>query len=328
MASVTIDLGSGRRAILSNDGRSRQSTEQHSAVSELMLHWPRYAGLTTGAAGYLRELGLGGFRGNPVNELGSAIEDGRLSISIDRPVVRSSAAGGQLSAPPFPRANRLTSVALVASLPVDKPISSWAQSSNVSGDALMGYLEGVVGSGSVGGAGALAGGAATLLGDAQPFDYIGSPVGDSLGSLAAVTNNPNFAAKMLGYDRKTFGQMLHVLQPANGLGPADNVIFHDSGDIEFKGVIIDNIHDVCTLTPLPLPKTRLPTRRSSSRRSRRPRIRGRPILAYSRVERSPEESLISCRLDVSVPSQGSSIFGPSKARPPYIAIDWSRTFAT
>ncbi len=48
---------------------------------------------------------------------------------------------------------------------------------------------------------------------------------------------------MLGYDRKTFGQMLHVLKPANGLGPADNLIFHDSGDVEFKGVILDDIHD-------------------------------------------------------------------------------------
>nr|WP_244101685.1 hypothetical protein [Burkholderia ambifaria] len=61
--------------------------------------------------------------------------------------------------------------------------------------------------------------------------------------MAASTNNPNFAAKMLGYDRKTFGQMLHVLKPANGLGPADNLIFHDSGDVEFKGVILDDIHD-------------------------------------------------------------------------------------
>nr|WP_175783205.1 hypothetical protein [Burkholderia anthina] len=56
-------------------------------------------------------------------------------------------------------------------------------------------------------------------------------------------NNPNFAAKMLGYDRKTFGQMLHILKPANGLGPTDNVIFHDSGDVEFKGVIVDTTHD-------------------------------------------------------------------------------------
>ncbi|MBR8334337.1 hypothetical protein KDW69_22020 [Burkholderia ambifaria] len=72
---------------------------------------------------------------------------------------------------------------------------------------------------------------------------MGGAASDGVESLAASTNNPNFAAKMLGYDRKTFGQMLHVLKPANGLGPADNLIFHDSGDVEFKGVILDNIHD-------------------------------------------------------------------------------------
>nr|WP_175700265.1 hypothetical protein [Burkholderia ambifaria] len=82
-----------------------------------------------------------------------------------------------------------------------------------------------------------------MLEDARPFDYVGRAASDGVESLAASTNNPNFAAKMLGYDRKTFGQMLHVLKPANGLGPADNLIFHDSGDVEFKGVILDNIHD-------------------------------------------------------------------------------------
>ncbi|MET3818310.1 hypothetical protein ACVK00_005570 [Burkholderia sp. PvR073] len=74
------------------------------------------------------------------------------------------------------------------------------------------------------------------------FDGLDALLGPLVAS-AASTNNANFAAKMLGYDRKTFGQMLHVLKPANGLGPADNLIFHDSGDVEFKGVILDNIHD-------------------------------------------------------------------------------------
>ncbi|CAN0622983.1 protein of unknown function [Burkholderia multivorans] len=47
---------------------------------------------------------------------------------------------------------------------------------------------------------------------------------------------------MLGYDRKTFSFMLHILKPANGLRPSDNVIFHDNGNVEFNGVVIDNIH--------------------------------------------------------------------------------------
>jgi len=76
MASVTIDMGFGRRATLSTDGGSRQSLEHRSAVLELMLHWPKYTGLTTGAAGFLRELRLGLFKGDPVAALKSAIEDG------------------------------------------------------------------------------------------------------------------------------------------------------------------------------------------------------------------------------------------------------------
>lgn len=196
-----------------------------------------------GARERVRELGLGFHNIDPVAALRSAIEDGRVSVSIVRPVGGGGgSAGGSPTTPPFPKASRFASVPGMAALPVDKPMPSWAAPSDVSAGGLMSYLEGIAGTGS-GGAAGFAGGASTLLGDAQPFDYIGGEISDSIESLAAATNNPNFAAKMLGYDRKTFGQMLHILKPANGLGPADNVIFHDSGDVEFKGVIIDNIHD-------------------------------------------------------------------------------------
>ncbi|NIF78352.1 hypothetical protein F3J20_13305 [Paraburkholderia sp. Cy-641] len=57
------------------------------------------------------------------------------------------------------------------------------------------------------------------------------------------TNNPDYAAKMLGYDRKTFGKILHMFKPRNGLGPADNLIWHDNGDVYFKGSYIGNFHD-------------------------------------------------------------------------------------
>lgn len=60
---------------------------------------------------------------------------------------------------------------------------------------------------------------------------------------ATSTKNPSYAAKKLGYDRNEFSEMLHVLKPANGVGPADNVIFHINGDVEFGGLIIDNIHN-------------------------------------------------------------------------------------
>jgi hypothetical protein len=85
---------------------------------------------------------------------------------------------------------------------------------------------------------------ATPLGNAQPFEYQSDmPYGDAE-ELAATTNSPRYAAEMLGYDRNTFSDMLHVFKPANGLGPADNVIFHDDGNVEFNGQMLDdNIHN-------------------------------------------------------------------------------------
>ncbi|MBR8212894.1 hypothetical protein KDW61_29955 [Burkholderia cenocepacia] len=244
MTSVTLDLGSGKRATLTcaagSIGASR-SMGQRSAVSELMLHWPKYAGLTANALAYMRQLGLDVLQGTPLDALKSAIEIGRVAVEIDRGV-GGGGGGGQPSIPPFPRASRLASVPRMTSLRADKPLPSWATPGDVSGDSLLAYLESVIGGGGAGGAAGFTGGASSLLGDAQPFDYA-ERAGERVESLAAATNNPSFAARMLGYDRKTFGQMLHILKPANGLGPADNVIFHDSGDVEFKGVIIDNIHD-------------------------------------------------------------------------------------
>ncbi|WP_232624363.1 hypothetical protein [Paraburkholderia ginsengisoli] len=45
---------------------------------------------------------------------------------------------------------------------------------------------------------------ATPLGDAQPFEYTPDAVSGDVEELAASTNNPKFAAKMLGYDQKKF----------------------------------------------------------------------------------------------------------------------------
>ena len=88
------------------------------------------------------------------------------------------------------------------------------------------------------------GGLSMPLGDAQPFEYTPGAVSGDVEELAASTNNPKFAAKMLGYDYKTFGKILHKFKDANGLGPADNSIFHDNGDVEFNGQIFqDSIHD-------------------------------------------------------------------------------------
>ncbi|EEA01637.1 hypothetical protein BH160DRAFT_3008, partial [Burkholderia sp. H160] len=81
------------------------------------------------------------------------------------------------------------------------------------------------------------------LGNAQPFDYKPDALSDDIEQLAKSTNNPRYAAKMLGYDPDTFGEILHRFKPNNGLGPADNVIWHDNGDVYFNGDYIANFHD-------------------------------------------------------------------------------------
>lgn len=187
MASVIIEMGDGKRATLTGAvGPTPLSAEQRIAVSELMLHWPKYAGLTAGADGYLRDLGIGVFRGDPVAALRSAIENGRVAVSIDRPVSRGGSAGGSPSTPPFPKANRFSSVPGVASLPADSPLPSWATPSDVTAGELISYLESVVA-----GSGAAVSGTAsglvdsTPLGDAAPFSMDDSPLGDVM-QVAAV----------------------------------------------------------------------------------------------------------------------------------------------
>ncbi len=48
---------------------------------------------------------------------------------------------------------------------------------------------------------------------------------------------------MLDYDRNAFGEMIHKFKPFYGLAPGDNVVFHDDGDVFFRGMYIGNIHD-------------------------------------------------------------------------------------
>ncbi|MDR5756629.1 hypothetical protein [Caballeronia sp. LZ035] len=84
---------------------------------------------------------------------------------------------------------------------------------------------------------------ATAL-ETEPFVYVPHTLSEEAMELAAKTNNPDHAAKMLGYDRKTFGDMVHALKPANGLRPNDNLVFYDDGSVEFKKQILDdNIHN-------------------------------------------------------------------------------------
>ncbi|KHK59634.1 hypothetical protein PI86_07360 [Burkholderia sp. A9] len=185
MASIAIELGSGKRATLTRAGSATLSANQRAAVSELMLHWPKYAGLTTNAMTYLRQFGLDAFRGAPLDMLRSAIEGGRVVVEIERLADGGGVSGGQPSTPPFPRANRLARVAPMASLPVDKPIPSWARPSDVLADELISYLESVIGGAGGGVTGTASGLVDTPLGDAAPFSPGDSPLGDDSLNLAA-----------------------------------------------------------------------------------------------------------------------------------------------
>ncbi|WP_179949719.1 hypothetical protein [Burkholderia sp. ABCPW 11] len=210
MASVTIDLGSGKRATLTRSAGSigaNLSASQRSDVSELMLHWPKYTGLSANALTYLRQLGLDAFSGVPLDALRAAIEGGRVTVEIDRQAIGGGgAAGGPPSTPPFPRANRLASVPSVASLPADKPLPSWATPSDVSAGDLMSYLESVVGAGGgAGGVADLAGGAgfadSSPLGDASPFDFSADALGDAV-QVAGIDRGDMMACDIINAECK------------------------------------------------------------------------------------------------------------------------------
>ena len=57
------------------------------------------------------------------------------------------------------------------------------------------------------------------------------------------TTSIDQAAKMLGYDRKDFGTMIHALKKFNGLRGNDNIVIYPNGDVSFGGSILGSIHD-------------------------------------------------------------------------------------
>ncbi|HDR9868540.1 TPA: hypothetical protein QDE31_37380 [Burkholderia cenocepacia] len=178
MSAVTIELGFGKRATLtraSSLAGASLSAAQRSDVSELLLHWPKYEGLTSNASTYLRQLGLSALPGAALDAMRSAIEDGRVTVTIERKASGGGgSAGGQPSARPFPLASRMASVPGVAALPAEKALPSWATPSDVSAGELMSYLQSVV--------------AATPLSDAVPFSMDDSPLGDPLKMAARAVN--------------------------------------------------------------------------------------------------------------------------------------------
>jgi hypothetical protein len=83
----------------------------------------------------------------------------------------------------------------------------------------------------------------TPLNDAMSFEYAAADAKGEIEELAARTNNPDYAAKMLGYDRDEFGKMIHIMKDDLRLKPSENVIWHDDGSIEFRKRIIGNMGD-------------------------------------------------------------------------------------
>ncbi|PMS17831.1 hypothetical protein C0Z18_18465 [Trinickia dabaoshanensis] len=262
MASVKIDLGSGEQAILSERAASGIVTARHQRdAEEFLRRWPRTRSVHQ-ERDYLRQLRLhAGYNPPGVNSsdtsalLRSAVETGRVTVAIERATKRF---GGAIGSPQPTRGSGAigssrqsfaematgaggTSAMLSDAASAPKSYS-WMQSYNdVSANDLINYIQSVV-SGTPGEAVASGAEPSTPLGDAQPFEYAEDFPGGDVEELAASTNNPNYAAKMLGYDRNTFGNMLHAMKDYNELRGDDNVIWHDNGDVEFNGQIIDNMH--------------------------------------------------------------------------------------
>ncbi|MBF4014826.1 hypothetical protein ISI02_24585 [Burkholderia pseudomallei] len=263
MASVKIDLGFGEQAVLSERAASGIVTVKHQREAEEFLRrWPRMRSIQQERT-YLRQLGLhAGYNppgANPSDAsalLRSAVNSGRVMVVIERETKRLGGGGG--AAQSTRRSGAIApsrqsfaemaaggsgSSAMLSDAASAPKTYSWMQSyDDVSADDLIKYLESVIDS-TPGVAVAPAADSSTPLGDAQPFDYAEDLAGGDVEELAASTNNPNYAAKMLGYDRNTFGDILHRFKPDNGLGPADNVIWHDNGDVYFQGNYIANFHD-------------------------------------------------------------------------------------
>ncbi|WP_250499162.1 hypothetical protein [Caballeronia sp. GAWG1-5s-s] len=82
----------------------------------------------------------------------------------------------------------------------------------------------------------------SFFADAQPFEYVPDDLGGDVDELAASTNNPRYAAKMLGYSSQQFREMVHRFKTTNGIAADDDLLWHDNGDVYLDGDYIDNFH--------------------------------------------------------------------------------------
>jgi hypothetical protein len=249
MASVKIDLGFGEYATLSERTASGVVTAKHQRdADEFLRRWPRTRSIEQESS-YLRQLGLHLGQSAPgVNpsdtsaRIRAAVKSGKVMVVIERAAQTGGGVRGSgPTTPPYPLAMR-EKTAWVA--PTRTPTRSYQppRYDDVSADDLINYIQSVLGSAPAVVA-APDSAPSMSLADAQPFEYAEDLPDGNVEELAASTNNPNYAAKMLGYDRSTFSEMLHRFKPDNGLGPADNVIWHDNGDVYFQDNYIANFHD-------------------------------------------------------------------------------------
>ena len=249
MASVKIDLGFGEQAILSERAGSVISTaKQQRDAEEFLRRWPRTRSIEQ-ESGYLRQLGLhlgqtlpGANASDTSAQLRQAVKSGKVMVVIERAAPTGGGVRGSgPTTPPYPLAMR-EKAAWVAPTRTSPRSYEPPRYDDVSADDLINYIQSVLG-GTPTEVAAPDAVPSMSLADAKPFEYAEDLPDGDVEELAASTNNPDYAAKMLGYERKIFGKMVHVMKDENDLRGDDNVTWHDNGDVSFNGVVIDNMHN-------------------------------------------------------------------------------------
>ncbi|MCR4465701.1 hypothetical protein [Burkholderia sp. SCN-KJ] len=245
MVAVKIALGFGRQARLNPLVSPRVLTSQQKRdADEFLRAWPTASAEneTHRALDHIRRLGLHASHGAAVGDaatvLRSAIQNGRVSVVIERTTTRSGESGGTgrpairkstVAGPsfsPFSDLERVTPVSVRSSSRNTTITRSWATPSDVSTDELWNYLQSVVGDFESHDADPLAGKvpAPAQLGDAQPFEYLEAAQHAEPFNIA---KTPNVGDPGTWYTNPGSGQMRLY---GNGGQPAVDIDFdHDHG---------------------------------------------------------------------------------------------------
>ena len=205
MASVTIDLGFGEQAILSNRAISGIAAVTHQRdADEFLRRWPKTRSIQQ-ARDYLRQLGLHvGYCPPDVNGsdtialLRAAVRSGKLTVSVERAEAR--AGGGIVEPQPTSGRGAIQSSrqsfaemaaggssasAMLSDAASASKSYSWMQRyDDVSADDLVRYIESVIGRASAQ-ASPPPTDISTPLGNAEPFDLGTEPAPNDLLNVAA-----------------------------------------------------------------------------------------------------------------------------------------------